>query len=91
MSFEFPLETGFTIYSKTGCPNCKNVKDLLITESEVFNIVDCDEYLIEEKDSFLFFIEKLVGKEYKFFPMVFHNGNFIGGFSDTKNYLIYNK
>ena len=35
MEIEEPLKTGFTVYSKSGCPNCTKVKKLL-TEKRVF-------------------------------------------------------
>ena len=46
--FERPNEDNniFTIYSKSGCINCRNVKDLLQKHNFTFNIIDCDEYLI---------------------------------------------
>jgi glutaredoxin len=49
-------------------------------------LVDCDDYLVENKEDFLLFIQQMAGKEYKTFPMIFHNGNFLGGFTDTKEY-----
>ena len=87
MEFEEPSKDSFTIYSKSGCYNCKKTKDLLTEINKPFNIINCDEYLIEEKDSFLHFISNRAEQVYKFFPMVFHNGVFIGGFLETKKYL----
>ena len=49
-------------------------------------IIDCDDYIIEDKWSFLQFIEKMTKREYKLFPMVFYNGEFIGGFYETKEF-----
>jgi len=87
--FEFikPYENTYTIYSKSGCPNCKNVKNLLQGKNIAFDIVDCDEYLIETKMEFLHFIMKLTNKEWKTFPIVFDGIHFIGGYTDTKEYL----
>lgn len=87
MEFEEPCKKSFTIYSKSGCYNCKKTKDLLIEKNIDFNIINCDEYLIEDKNTFLNFIAVIAGKEYKFFPMVFNNGVFIGGFLETKEYV----
>ena len=87
-----PLKNGITIYSKSGCPNCVNVKKLLTTYKAknpeiLFNIIDCDEYLIEDKTGFLFFIKNKANEERKIFPMVFINEKLIGGFVETKDYM----
>ena len=84
MDFFKPLEKGFTIYSKPGCPNCTNVKRLLF-EKEIFYLdVECGVYLLEDKEGFLAFIKVIANKEYRTFPMVFKDGKFIGGFTETK-------
>ena len=82
-----PQNDMFTIYSKSGCVNCTKVKSLLKENKASFVIVDCDEYILENKEEFLGFIEKNVGKEYKIFPMVFNDKKFIGGFKETEEYL----
>jgi glutaredoxin len=88
-NFEKPSEaTQYTIYSKSGCPNCKKVKELLETKQIPFTIIDCDEYLLDNKESFLLFILNLTSQEWKTFPIVFNkNSRFIGGFLDTREYL----
>ena len=87
MEFDAPLKRGFTIYSKSGCPNCRNVKDLLKQKNAAFTIINCDEYLLFEKDDFLLFIENLAGKKYTTFPMVFNNEAFLGGFAETMDFF----
>jgi glutaredoxin len=84
MSFFEPLKIGFTIYSKSGCSYCTNVKKLLLDKQTFFIDVSCDEYLIEDKEGFLLFIKERANKEYRTFPMVFKDGKFIGGFSETQ-------
>jgi glutaredoxin 3 len=86
MDYIMPNSQGYTIYSKSGCPFCTKVKRLLEKESPAPLLVDCDDYLLENKEDFLSFIQQMAGKEYKTFPMIFHNGNFLGGFTDTKEY-----
>ena len=54
--FEKPNTNGFTIYSKSGCPNCVKIKKLLLEKTVNFKLVDCDEYIIENKERFLLFI-----------------------------------
>ena len=83
-----PAANNYTIYTKSGCPNCTKVKKFLESKLETENplIVDCDEWLIEDKPAFLEFIREKARKECKTFPMVFYNGEFIGGFDEIKTY-----
>ena len=87
MEIEEPFKTDFTVYSKSGCPNCTKVKKLLIEKKVFFVEIDCDDYIIEDKEKFLLFIKERANKEYKTFPMVFNDGNFIGGFTETQDYF----
>jgi glutaredoxin len=82
-----PAKEGFTIYTKQKCPYCIKAKLLLKTESPV--LVECDDQLIDpsSRQLFLSFIEDLVGKSYQTFPMVFLNGQFLGGYAETKRYM----
>jgi hypothetical protein len=63
------------------------VKQLLKSKSYNFFIVDCDEYVLEDKEAFLNHIKSFTNIEIKGFPMVFYNKNFIGGYNETKDYL----
>jgi glutaredoxin len=83
MDIPEPLDNQFTIYSKSGCPNCKNVKLFLQEKNAQFTIIDCDEFILEDKMSFLLFIQKMTGKESTYFPIVFDNKIFVGDFRDT--------
>ena len=87
INFEEPSQTGFTIYSKSGCHNCVKIKTLLKDKNLIFNVIDCDEYLIEDKTNFLLFIKEKAKQECNFFPMVFNDGVFIGGYNETKEYI----
>lgn len=88
MDYELPSKENYTIYSKSGCGYCIKAKQLLINES--IEVVDCDEYLIEDKPAFLEFMKGLIGQEYKTFPMIFDKrGTFIGGFKELQ--VIYQK
>jgi glutaredoxin len=83
-----PSETCYTIYSKSGCLNCTKVKELLQIHKIQFVIINCDEYLLTNKTAFLDFIMNLISREWKTFPIVFNtNSQFIGCFTDTKEYL----
>jgi glutaredoxin len=87
MEFEEPSKTVFTIYSKSGCTFCTKVKKLLLEKNYAFDLIDCDDYLLEDKEGFLNFIKERAGKEYKTFPMVFRSGSFLGGFTETKKLI----
>jgi glutaredoxin len=87
MHVEEPLSIGFTIYSKTDCSYCVKVKQLLMEKQIFFLEISCGDYLKEDKDLFLSFIEKRASKKYTTFPMVFKDGVFIGGFTETSAYF----
>jgi glutaredoxin len=87
MNIQRPVETGFTIYSKSGCPNCTRIKKIMSEKKQIFIEINCDEYLIEDKEFFLSFIKNLTQKENKVFPMIFNNGVFIGSFNETQEFL----
>ena len=87
MEFAEPYPNRFTIYSKSGCHNCSKLKKILTDSAIFFLEIQCDEYLIEDKENFLSFIENKIGKSYKTFPMVFFDGKFIGGYNETIEYI----
>jgi glutaredoxin len=87
MKIEEPCKSYFTIYSKSGCTNCTKVKALLKENNLLFNVIDCDEYILEDKDFFLAFIKERANKEYNTFPMVFNHRMFIGGYTETQKYI----
>lgn len=80
-------DSGFTIFSKTNCKFCTNVKQLL--ENIGYKEINCDEFLTsdETKDEFLNKMKEMCKKEYRTFPMVFDGLEFVGGFTDTEKYL----
>ncbi len=82
-----PEQKGFTIYSKSGCPNCTSVKKLIKDNLLFFNEINCDEYILECKEDFLAFIENKANTSYKTFPMVFYDGKFVGGLVHTKEFI----
>lgn len=87
MDIQSPNETEFTIYSKSGCPNCTNVKKLIKSHNFFFIEINCDEYLLEDKEMFLKFIEIKAETSYRTFPMVFYNNKFIGGLTQTTEFI----
>ena len=87
MEFELPANIGFTIYSKSGCLNCNKIKKVLKEKKFLFKEIICDEYIIEDKETFLNFIKNLTQEECKFFPIIFFDGKFVGGYDETLVYI----
>jgi len=85
MEYTRPNESGFTIYSKSGCLQCSKVKTLLQDNKLNFTVVDCDEYILEDKQSFLLFMDSMTHRNIRVFPMIFFDGTFIGGYTETKD------
>ena len=84
MNIPHPANRSYTIYSKSGCIYCTKAKELLQNEHIPPLVVNCDEFLLENKEEFLNQMKKLIGREYKTFPMIFKNGIFLGGYMETK-------
>ena len=87
MEFISPENNGFTVYSKSGCPNCMSVKNLIKSKHFLMNEINCDEYLLDDKEGFLQFIEGIAQTSYRTFPMVFYEGRFIGGLTHTTEFI----
>lgn len=87
MEITKPFSNKFTIYSKSGCINCRKLKELLIQKEINFYIINCDEYLLEDRNFFLEFIKNITHMEWNTFPIVFYDTHFIGGFEQTINYI----
>jgi hypothetical protein len=82
--FTLPSKQGYTIYTKLHCSYCIKAKILLENLSPC--IIDCDDYLADviKRDFFLTFIEDLAGKPHTTFPIVFRDGQYLGGYTETK-------
>ena len=86
MNIPRPASTSYTIYSKSGCLYCTKARVLLQNEQVPPLYVDCDEFLLENKEEFLNLMKSLIGYEYRTFPMIFKNGRFIGGYAKTQEF-----
>jgi len=83
-----PRPLGYTVYTKSGCPFCDKALTALQGVSFV-EWVSADAYLVdpESKEAFLRAIEAFAGEKWRTFPMVFHDGRFVGGYTDLLSYL----
>lgn len=52
MDIPLPKANDFTIYSKSGCINCNNVKKLLKDRLISYTIIDCDDFYLMIKNCF---------------------------------------
>jgi glutaredoxin len=78
--YEYPNAFFFTIYSKSGCTFCTKAKNELNQNELTYNIIDCDDYLIEDRSGFLQWMETLTHEPVKTFPIIFYKGIYIGGY-----------
>ena len=80
---------GFFVLSKSGCPACDKVKDLLSRNvNEDVVVENCDAFLTgEAREPFLARAKEITKLTTVRFPMVFHNGLFVGGYADTMKYI----
>ena len=86
-SYIKPAQIGFTIYTIPNCKYCKMAKELL--KSHKIKTVNAKNYVqsLRERDAFYAFIQKHTKKDYKYFPMIFYNQQFIGGFLELQAFL----
>ena len=70
---------GYTVYTKTNCPSCEKLKEVLNDA----RWVNCDEYL-EDVEAFLEFMDSLSDGRAVKFPMVFFDGEFVDRSGNVK-------
>lgn len=85
LNYPVPSDTGYTIFSKSGCHFCIEAKTALKQYNP--EIINCDKYLALNRTGFLTHIKEQTGQDYKTFPMIFHNAKFIGGYTDLIKYM----
>jgi glutaredoxin len=66
---------------------CNTAKDFLKMRGLSFTVIDSDEYLFEDRDGFIAFIESIAKKPTGGFPKVFADGVFVGGYAETKKFV----
>jgi len=87
MDIHQPKKGEITVFSKSGCINCINIKKILKEKFIKCVVIECDEFILEDKEAFLQFIKSIACKECKTFPMVFDGTTFVGGYKETVSYL----
>jgi glutaredoxin len=82
MEYPSPAVNIITIYSKSGCTYCKKSKTFLTSINKPFCMIDCDEFLLDNKADFLLFIKNLANVDVTSFPIIFNGDTFIGGYNE---------
>ena len=87
--YKAPYENGYTIYTISNCKYCNLLCNDIKSKKYIIN---CDKYLLSlrERDNFYKYIHKYTIKPYIYFPMVFKEGVFIGGYKeylDSKSHI----
>lgn len=77
----------FTIYTKSGCPDCDKVKNLLSKEKHI--LINCDQLLKNNRSEFIKSMELKIHRPFKSFPVVFLDDVYIGGYDDVLEYLTF--
>ena len=85
ITIPIPQKKGYTIYTKDGCAYCNLAKQLLNIYTPT--IIDCNDLYLDNKTGFFEKMMDYTKKTHKTFPLIFHNGAFIGGYSEIKNIL----
>ena len=82
--YPIPSQTPYTMYSITGCKYCDKSKELIKGKNKECKTNNCDKYVatLRDSDDFYAFMNKYTTRNYKYFPMIFNNGKFIGGYQE---------
>lgn len=69
----------FVIFTKTGCMNCKTLKKVLELNNYMTLMVNCDDYLIDDRDGFIEVMKNQIKNDIEriFFPIVFYDGVYV--------------
>ena len=74
---------GWCVFTKENCSFCRKTKELIPEAT----FIASDEYLAKNRDLFLKTMDKLTSVQHRTFPMVFSDGTFVGGYTETKSYI----
>lgn len=73
-----PNAYGLTIYGKSNCPRCEEIKDMLETSEMLYKYENCDRYLEADREKFkdvIFEYMKVIPtKRILYFPVCFVDG-----------------
>ena len=68
----------FTILTKTGCRHCKTLKKVLEIGNFKYVVVDCDDFILEDREQFIKKIKEYTNiNDIVYFPIVFYEGKYL--------------
>lgn len=79
--------TEYIIYVRSGCLFCSNTIELLKNKKIYSTIYNCDDQINKDKEKFIQFMKNIIGKEYRYMPIVLKNKKFIGGYTELERLL----
>lgn len=72
----------YTVFTKKNCPYCDKIKRLMLESGETVKFVECDVLLNRNKILFLNLMKTKIQRDNITFPIVFYEGNYVGGCDD---------
>jgi glutaredoxin len=72
----------YTVYTKSECSYCDKIKTLMNECNENVNYILCDEWLTTKRILFLNIMRVKTQKDEITFPIVFFEGNYVGGYNE---------
>ena len=92
MNLIYPIENGWTIYSISKCEYCDKSKFFLERLGEELNIINVDDVMKNKytRKEFLEHMFDLADMSIKYFPMIFKDKEYIGGYNDLIQYYSLN-
>jgi glutaredoxin len=72
----------FIVYTKSNCIFCDKLKFLGDQENENIKYINCDVVLQKMRSIFMNIMKKQTKQERITFPIVFHDGEYIGGYKE---------
>ena len=78
-----PTESGYFMYTKSHCKWCQKAKETLPNVV----VVNVDHLLPDNKPQFLAFVDSFSGTQPRTFPMVYYNGIYLGGYTESAEHF----
>lgn len=77
----------YTVFTKKNCSYCDKIKKLMVISGEIVKFIECDVLLNRNKILFLNLMKTKIQKDTITFPIVFYEGNYVGGCDDYEKEL----
>ena len=72
----------YTVFTKSSCKYCDNIKVLMDQENEDVEFISCDAILDKNREYFIKLMKGKTKKQNITFPIVFYGGEYVGGFDN---------